>query len=106
MSKYFILAKAAGKTVQLAKPQDLSGGFSDFFNSIGMTGAGLVTKGIAAVVGVIAVRMLLQLSGDPKGALRKGSMAIGTLFVAVVLAMYGDDLFSTVTDAQPGKEKS
>lgn len=53
--------------------------------------------------GVIAVRMLFQLSGDPKGALRKGSMAIGTLFVAVVLAMYGDDLFSTVTDADTGE---
>ncbi len=104
MSKSFFVAKTIGKTIQLAKPQDLSGGFSDFFNSIGMTGAGLVTKGIAAVVAVIAVRMLFSLSNDPKRALRQGSMAIGTLFVAVVLAMYGDDLFSTVTDAQTGDE--
>ena len=65
-----------------------------------MTGVGLVTKGIAAVIAVIAVRMLLQLSSDPKRALRNGSMAIGTLFVAVILAMYGSDLFSTVTEAK------
>ncbi|SED11015.1 hypothetical protein SAMN05216489_02541 [Streptomyces sp. 3213] len=84
----------------LAKPVDMSGGFKDFFDTIGLTGGGLVTKGIAAVVAIIALRMLLQLSGDPKGALRKGSMAIGTLFVAVVLALYGDTLFSTVTQAK------
>ncbi|MBP5926801.1 hypothetical protein F3K32_43145 [Streptomyces sp. LBUM 1483] len=84
----------------LAKPVDMSKGFKDFFDTIGMTGGGLVTKGIAAVIAVIAVRMLLQLSGDPKGALRKGGMAIGTLFVAVVLALYGDTLFSTVTEAK------
>jgi multisubunit Na+/H+ antiporter MnhB subunit len=81
----------------LAAPVDMSGGFSDFFKTIGMTGGGLVTKGIAAVIAIIAVRMLLQLSNDPKGALRKGSMAVGTLFVAVILALYGDTLFSTVT---------
>ncbi|MFF8234738.1 hypothetical protein [Streptomyces caelestis] len=84
----------------LAKPIDMSTGFKDFFDTIGLTGGGLVTKGIAAVIAVIAVRMLLQLSSDPKGALRKGSMAIGTLFVAVVLALYGDTLFSTVTEAK------
>ncbi|KDN74826.1 hypothetical protein DF19_27465 [Streptomyces olindensis] len=84
----------------LAKPVDMSGGFKDFFDTIGLTGGGLVTKGIAAVIAVIAVRMLLQLSSDPKGALRKGSMAIGTLFVAVVLALYGGELFSTVTEAK------
>ncbi|MBP2400841.1 hypothetical protein ACR820_05510 [Streptomyces netropsis] len=84
----------------LAKPVDMSEGFKDFFDTIGLTGGGLVTKGIAAVIAVIAVRMLLQLSGDPQGALRKGSMAIGTLFVAVVLALYGDTLFSTVTNAK------
>ncbi|WP_449352712.1 hypothetical protein [Streptomyces shaanxiensis] len=83
-----------------AKPIDMSTGFKDFFDTIGLTGGGLVTKGIAAVIVVIALRMLLQLSGDPKGALRKGSMAIGTLFVAVVLALYGDTLFSTVTQAK------
>lgn len=88
------------KFTTLAKPVDMSGGFKDFFDTIGLTGGGLVTKGIAAVIAVIAVRMLLQLSGDPKGALRKGSMAIGTLFVAVVLALYGDTLFSTVTNAK------
>ncbi|MFD8375318.1 hypothetical protein ACFV2Z_31805 [Streptomyces sp. NPDC059688] len=81
-------------------PIDMSDGFKDFFQTIGMTGGGLVTKGIAAVIAIIAVRMLLQLSADPKGALRKGSMAIGTLFVAVVLALYGDSLFSTVTSAK------
>lgn len=84
----------------IAAPVDMSKGFQDFFDTIGLTGAGLVTKGIAAVIAVIALRMLLQLSGDPKGALRKGSMAIGTLFVAVVLALYGDTLFSTVTEAK------
>ncbi|MFF9345334.1 hypothetical protein ACF1CG_36945 [Streptomyces sp. NPDC014773] len=82
----------------IAAPVDLSGGFSDFFTTIGMTGGGLVTKGVAAVIAVIAVRMLLQISSDPKMALRKGSMAIGTLFVAVVLALYGGTLFSTVTN--------
>ncbi|MFI8944854.1 hypothetical protein [Streptomyces syringium] len=84
----------------LAKPVDMSDGFKDFFDTIGLTGGGLVTKGIAAVIAVIAVRMLFQLSADPQGALRKGSMAVGTLFVAVVLALYGDTLFSTVTDAK------
>ncbi|MGP3978962.1 hypothetical protein ACTWQF_34105 [Streptomyces sp. 8N114] len=88
------------KLTSLAKPVDMSKGFTDFFDTIGLTGGGLVTKGVAAVIAVIAVRMLLQLSGDPKGALRKGSMAIGTLFVAVVLALYGDTLFGTVTDAK------
>ncbi|MFJ9214441.1 hypothetical protein [Streptomyces sp. NPDC102264] len=88
------------KFITLAKPVDMSGGFKDFFDTIGLTGGGLVTKGIAAVIAVIAVRMLLQLSNDPKGALRKGSMAVGTLFVATVLALYGDTLFSTVTEAK------
>jgi hypothetical protein len=81
----------------LAAGIDMSGGFADFFATIGMTGGGLVTKGVAAVIAVIAVRMLLQLSNDPKTALRKGSMAVGTLFVAVILALYGSTLFSTVT---------
>ncbi|KKD10993.1 hypothetical protein ACQ9AR_33435 [Streptomyces lividans] len=84
----------------IAAPVDMSTGFKDFFDTIGLTGGGLVTKGIAAVIAIIALRMLLQLSGDPKGALRKGSMAVGTLFVAVVLALYGDTLFSTVTEAK------
>ncbi|MGI5397844.1 hypothetical protein [Streptomyces sp. CA-251251] len=84
----------------LAAPVDMSTGFKDFFDTIGLTGGGLVTKGIAAVIAIIALRMLLQLSGDPKGALRKGMMAVGTLFVAVVLALYGDTLFSTVTEAK------
>lgn len=88
------------KSVILAKPTDFSTGFVDFFDSIGLTGAGLVTKAIAAVIAVIAVRMLLQTPNDPKRALRNGSMAIGTLFVAVILAMYGSDLFSTVTEAK------
>jgi hypothetical protein len=86
--------------ITLAKPVDMSGGFSDFFKTIGMTGGGLVTKGIAAVIAIIALRMLLSLSHDPKGALRKGSMALGTLFVAVILALYGSELFSTVTSAK------
>ncbi|MEU2455869.1 hypothetical protein ABZ605_37990 [Streptomyces sp. NPDC012765] len=83
----------------LAEPVDISNGFKDFFDTIGLTGTGLVTKAIAAVIAVIAFRMLLQLSADPKTALRKGSMAIGTLFVAVILAMYGSVLFSTVTNS-------
>lgn len=86
------------KFITLAKPVDMSTGFKDFFDTIGLTGGGLVTKAIAAVIAVIAVRMLLQLSNDPKGALRKGGMAVGTLFVAVILALYGDTLFSTVTN--------
>ncbi|OSZ59291.1 hypothetical protein OQI_17170 [Streptomyces pharetrae CZA14] len=84
----------------LAKPIDMSVGFKDFFDTIGLTGSGLVTKGIAAVITIIALRMLFQLNSDPQSALRKGSMAVGTLFVAVVLALYGDSLFSTVTDAK------
>ncbi|MCB5181879.1 hypothetical protein [Streptomyces antimicrobicus] len=86
------------KKSTLAAPIDMSGGFKDFFDTIGLTSEGLVTKGIAAVIGVIAIKMLLQLSNDPKTALRKGSMAVGTLFVALVLALYGDTLFSTVTN--------
>ncbi|MFI9082134.1 hypothetical protein ACIGW8_37890 [Streptomyces sioyaensis] len=105
MSKYYVLGKAIQLAAKAKEGNDLSGGFTAFFNSIGMTGAGLVTKGIAAVIAIIAVRMLFQLTGDPKRALQRGSMAIGTLFVAVVLAMYGDDLFSTVTDAHTGKEQ-
>uniref|UniRef100_UPI003C7CF621 hypothetical protein n=1 Tax=unclassified Streptomyces TaxID=2593676 RepID=UPI003C7CF621 len=77
---------------------DMSGGFADFFDTIGLTGAGLVTKAIAAVIAVISVGMLLKLQSDPKGALRKGGLAVGTLLVAVILAMYGDSLFSTVTN--------
>lgn len=87
------------KLLNLAKPTDLSVGFKDFFETIGLTGAGLVTKGIVAVLAVIAVTMLLKLGNDPKGALRKGTSALGVLFVAVVLALYGDALFSTVTNA-------
>ncbi|WP_331720720.1 hypothetical protein [Streptomyces sp. NBC_01174] len=79
---------------------DMSGGFKDFFDTIGLTGSGLITKAIAAVIAVIAVGMLLKLQSDPKGALRKGGLAVGTLFVAVILAMYGDSLFSTVTSAK------
>ncbi|MET9366103.1 hypothetical protein ABZX93_35105 [Streptomyces sp. NPDC006632] len=90
MSKFTILA--AG--------QDLSKGFKDFFDTIGLTGSGLVTKGIAAVIAVIAVRMLLTLSSNPKTAMRQGGMAVGTLFVAIVLALYGSTLFSTVTNAK------
>lgn len=85
----------------LANAVDMSTGFKDFFDTIGLTGGGLVTKGIAAVIAVIAIRMLLQLSADPKTALRKGSMALGTLFVAVILALYGSTLFGTVTNAPP-----
>ncbi|MGW1270092.1 hypothetical protein [Streptomyces sp. NPDC002491] len=84
----------------LAKPVDMSGGFKDFFDTIGLTGGGLVTKGIAAVIAVIAIRMMFTAHANPKSALQKGSMAVGTLFVAVVLALYGDTLFSTVTQAK------
>jgi hypothetical protein len=88
------------RTYDLAAPVDMSKGFSDFFGSIGMTGEGLVFKATAAVIAVVAVRMLLQSSGDPQSALRKGGMAIAVLFVAVALAKYGDDLFSTITEAK------
>ncbi|MFE3688242.1 hypothetical protein ACFXPM_34115 [Streptomyces sp. NPDC059095] len=84
----------------LAAGKDLSGGFRDFFDTIGMTGSGLVTKAIAAVIAVVAIRMLLALSSNPKTAMRQGGMAVGVLFVAVILAMYGPTLFSTVTDAK------
>lgn len=80
----------------LAKPQDLSVGFKDFFDTIGLTGGGLVVKGIVAVLAVIAVRMLLQAAGDPKLALRKGGMGVGVLVVALALALYGGDLFATI----------
>ncbi|ORT53479.1 hypothetical protein [Streptomyces sp. CB03238] len=93
------------KLINLAAPQDLSTGFADFFKTIGLTGGGLVTKGVAAVIAVIAVRMLLQLSSDPKTALRKGSMAVGTLFVALILALYGDTLFGTVNAPTPAAPK-
>lgn len=85
----------------LAQGKDLSTGFSDFFNTIGLTGGGMVTKGTAAVIAIIAVTMLFTLPKDPKRALRKGSMAVGTLFVAVILAMYGTTLFGTVTNPDP-----
>ncbi|MFB7852921.1 hypothetical protein ACFC34_38715 [Streptomyces sp. NPDC056053] len=85
------------KSFILAEPTDMSGGFTDFFATIGLTGSGLITKAVAAVIAVIAIHMMLQLSNNPKDALRKGSMAVGTLFVAVVLALYGPTLFSTVT---------
>lgn len=84
----------------LAKPIDMSKGFTDFFDTIGLTGAGLVTKAVAAVIAVIALLMALKAPTDAKGALRKGSMAVATLFVAIVLALYGDTLFSTVTNAK------
>lgn len=93
------------KLNNFAAPIDISTGFTDFFKTIGLSGGGLVTKGVAAVIAVIAVRMLLQLSSDPKTALRKGSMAVGTLFVALVLALYGDTLFSTVTAPTPAAPK-
>ncbi|MFJ2876562.1 MULTISPECIES: hypothetical protein [unclassified Streptomyces] len=83
----------------LAEGKDLSTGFKDFFDTIGLTGVGLVTKAIAAVIAVIAFKMLLSLSSNPKTAMRHGTMAVGVLFIAVVLAMYGPTLFSTVTDA-------
>ncbi|WP_327135914.1 hypothetical protein OG311_38090 (plasmid) [Streptomyces sp. NBC_01343] len=86
------------RDIILAAPIDMSDGFKDFFDTIGLTGAGLVTKGVAAVIAAIAVRMLLQLNSDPKLALRKGSMAVGTLFIAIILALYGSTLFSTVTN--------
>ncbi|MET9957106.1 hypothetical protein ABZ135_36900 [Streptomyces sp. NPDC006339] len=88
------------KNITLAKPIDMSGGFTDFFQTIGLTGTGLVTKAVAAVIAVVAIRMMLQIPGNPKSALQKGGAAIGTLFVAVILALYGDQLFSTVTTAK------
>lgn len=86
--------------ITTAAGTDMSGGFKDFFDTIGLTGVGLITKAVAAVIAVIAVGMLLKLHNDPKGALRKGGLAVGTLFVALILAMYGDSLFSTVTNAK------
>ncbi|MFE1335865.1 hypothetical protein [Streptomyces microflavus] len=88
--------------ITTAAGTDMSGGFKDFFDTIGLTGVGLITKAIAAVIAIIALGMLLKVQGDPKGALRKGGLAVGTLFVAVVLAMYGDTLFATVTAPKAG----
>ncbi|MEU5836371.1 hypothetical protein ABZ820_22255 [Streptomyces diacarni] len=88
------------KFTSLAKPQDLSKGFSDFFDTIGLTGGGLVTKAIPAVLVVVALIMMGKLINEPKTALRKGTAALGTLFVAVILALYGDTLFGTVTNAK------
>lgn len=85
------------KGIQLAKPVDMSVGFKDFFATIGMTGTGLVTKAIAAVIAMIALRLAMQTAGgDAKTALRKGTVALGTLMVAVLLAVFGDTLFSTL----------
>lgn len=86
----------AVKNFILAKPVDLSGGFSDFFATIGLTGAGLVSKGVAAVLAVIAVKIMISAAKDPQAGLRKGSIAVGTLFFALTLALFGDDIFATV----------
>ncbi|MGA5220923.1 hypothetical protein ACPCAE_33305 [Streptomyces cinereoruber] len=91
------------KNSTIAAGQDLSNGFADFFATIGLTGAGLVTKGIAAVIAVIAVTMLFSINKNPKEALRKGATAVGALFVALVLALYGGTMFSTVTPPAPAK---
>lgn len=93
-------SETLAKAVVLAKPTDLSKGFGDFFDSIGLTGTGLVIKGVAAVIAILAVRMLLQIPSNPKMALRNGSMGLGVLMVAVVLALYGDDMFGTITGAE------
>ncbi|MFD7860035.1 hypothetical protein ACFV6B_38020 [Streptomyces microflavus] len=87
--------------ITTAAGTDMSGGFGDFFDTIGLTGNGLITKAIAAILVVVAGTMMLKLNSDPKGALRKGGLAVGTLFVAVILAMYGDALFSTVNPPAP-----
>lgn len=97
--------KLAIHAAQLAAPEkgkDLSGGFSTFFDTLGLTGTGLVVKGIVAVLAIISLKMMLEVPKEPKKALRNGTLAVGTLFVAVVLAMYGETLFSTVTDNQAG----
>lgn len=85
----------------LAQGKDLSTGFADFFSTIALSGGGIVTKGTAAVIAVIAAKMLFTLPKDPKQALRKGSMAVGTLFVAIVLALYGTTLFGSVGTPDP-----
>lgn len=80
---------------------DMSTGFSDFFDTIGLTGGGIVTKAIPAILVVVSLTMMFKVTGgDPKTALRRGGLAVGTLFVGVVLALYGDTLFSTVTTAK------
>ncbi|WP_411093583.1 hypothetical protein [Streptomyces sp. 049-1] len=88
------------KLTTLAAGKDLSDGFKDFFDTIGMTGAGLVFKSVAAVVAIIALFIGFGAVGnDPKRALRKGGMAVGTLLFAVVLAMYGAEMFATITES-------
>ncbi|ESQ01821.1 hypothetical protein ACFY7N_31045 [Streptomyces albidoflavus] len=84
------------KRIFLAKPLDLSDGFSDFFATIGLTGTGLVTKGVPAVIAIIGVIMLGKIATHPQQALRRGAMGIGVLFVAAMLAIFGDTLFSTL----------
>ncbi|MFJ4717468.1 hypothetical protein [Streptomyces sp. NPDC088785] len=88
---------AFAKSVILAKPIDLSKGFSDFFSSIDVTGSGLVRLAVPAVLVVVAGRMALQCLGEnPKTAMRKGAVAVGTLMVAVLLAVFGGDIFGTL----------
>ncbi|MEU3978246.1 MULTISPECIES: hypothetical protein [unclassified Streptomyces] len=89
------------RNIIIAAGVDMSKGFSDFFDTIGLTGSGIVKMAIPAVLIVVALTMMTKLVGaEPKTAIRRGGVAVGALFVAVVLAMYGDTLFSTVTNAK------
>ncbi|MFI5987386.1 hypothetical protein ACIBEA_41785 [Streptomyces sp. NPDC051555] len=92
MAREFILA---------ADDHDLSGGFDEFFKTIAASGGGILVKATAAVLVVVAIGMAFKAINNPKMALRKGMMAVGTLFVAIILGLYGSTIFSSVTNNAP-----
>ncbi|WP_172385618.1 hypothetical protein [Streptomyces sp. MNP-20] len=88
------------KFTVLAKKYDLSKGFEDFFGTIGVTGAGLVSKAVAAVLVIIGARLAIQAAKSEGGqGLRKAGEAVGALVVAISLVIFGDDLFATLPTA-------
>lgn len=80
----------------LAAAIDMSGGFADFFGTIGLTGKGLVKLGIPAVLVVIAGILGLQAIKYPARAVKNASVSVGALFLAIILATFGNTLFSTI----------
>lgn len=80
----------------LAAAIDMSGGFADFFGTIGLTGKGLVKLGIPAVLVVIAGILGIRAIKNPATAMRNATASIGALFIAIILATFGNTLFSTI----------
>lgn len=89
------------KLFNIAAPVDLSKGFEDFFDSIDMTGTGLVTKGIGAAIVIIGGIMAFRAIKRPKTALQQGLLAVGVLMTGLVLVLFGSDLFGTISDPTP-----